>query len=380
VLDRPKAFTLALGISLAAIVVSLVFASRVSRKMPDLEVYWTAASRARAGEALYRAQDGHYQFKYLPAFAIFTIPLSIVSLPVAKAIWFSVSIGLIAALLFLSRAVMPEVLRPTWALVSLTLMTMAKFYAHELVLGQMNILFAVVVLCAVVAMRHGREAAAGLLVAAAVAVKPYAILLLPWLIARRRVESTAAAATGVIAVFLLPAAIYGVTGNIALHREWWTTVTASTAPNLTNADNVSVAAMWAKWIGAGVLATTLTAVIAAALLSAAVLVFVRRKAVTFPEALEAALILTLVPLLSPQGWDYVCLVSTPAIMLLVNYAGRLGAVVRTATVVALAIIALSLYDVMGRQAYARFMALSVITLCYVVVIAALWTMRQRQVA
>ena len=35
------------------------------------------------------------------------------------------------------------------------------------------------------------------------------------------------------------------------------------------------------------------------------------------------LLLTLIPLLSPQGWDYVFLVSTPAIMLLVNYEDRL---------------------------------------------------------
>jgi hypothetical protein len=377
---RRKTLRLALAGGAAIMVLTLLFASRVSRKMPDLEVYWTAASRARAGEALYRAEDGHYQFKYLPAFAVLSMPLSIVPLPVAKAIWFAVSIALIAALLVLSRAVVPEVRRRTWLLVGITLIVMAKFYAHELVLGQMNILFAVVVLCAVVAMRHRHEAAAGLLIAAAIAVKPYAVLLLPWLVARRRLQSTGAAVIGVIAVLLLPAVVYGLPRDIALHHEWWMTVTTSTAPNLTNADNVSVAAMWAKWIGAGRVATVLTGVMSLVLLSAAALVFVRRGAVAFPEALEAGLILTLVPLLSPQGWDYVFLVSTPAIMLLLNHADQLPAVLRRSTFAALAIIALSLYDLMGRQAYARFMALSVITLCYFVLIGALCLMRQRHVA
>ena len=124
-------------------------------------------------------------------------------------------------------------------------------------------------------------------------------------------------------VVAVPALVYGVRGNIELHRAWWRTVTESTAPNLTNPDNVSIAAMYAKWIGAGATATALTAATIAVLLAAAAFVFLRRAALPFPEALEGALLLTYVPLLSPQGWDYVFLVSTPAIVFLANYEDRL---------------------------------------------------------
>jgi hypothetical protein len=48
--------------------------------------------------------------------------------------------------------------------------------------------------------------------------------------------------------------------------------------------------------------------------------------------------------------------------------------------IALVAIGLSLYDVMGRAAYSRFMSLSVITLCYFVVVWGLWELRRRQVA
>ena len=37
--------------------------------MADFEVYWTAANRALDAQPLYQPADGHYQFKYLPAFA-----------------------------------------------------------------------------------------------------------------------------------------------------------------------------------------------------------------------------------------------------------------------------------------------------------------------
>src|SRR4029079_11018727 len=98
--------------------------------MPDFAVYWTAANRASHAEPLYRAEDGHYQFKYLPAFAILTIPLGAVSLETAKAIWFIASVGLLASLLALSVMMMPERRRPTPVLVMLTLLVMAKFYGH----------------------------------------------------------------------------------------------------------------------------------------------------------------------------------------------------------------------------------------------------------
>ena len=348
--------------------------------MPDLAVYWTAAARASVAEPLYRTDDGHYQFKYLPAFAVLTAPGARVSLQTAKTIWFVASVVLLVAFLYLSLVTIPERRKTSWVLVTLTLLVMLKFYGHELVLGQMNVLFGVVVAGAVVALRRGRESVAGVLIAVAIVVKPYAVIFLPWLLARRRVSSISAAAVGTAAVLVLPAVVYGVSGDIELHREWWRTVTESTAPNLTNADNVSILAMWVKWIGAGAAATALAAVTSAILLASVACVFARRRTVRFPEGLEAALLLTCIPLLSPQGWDYVFLISTPAVLLLVNYEDVLPTPVRLATILALATIGLSLYDLLGRTAYATFMSWSVITVCYFVVTAALYTLRARGIA
>ncbi len=51
-------------------VAAVVFARRSHREMLDFEVYRVAGARAAAAEPLYRAEDGHWQFKYLPAFAL----------------------------------------------------------------------------------------------------------------------------------------------------------------------------------------------------------------------------------------------------------------------------------------------------------------------
>src|SRR5215510_2042748 len=57
--------TRALLVVLAIVSLVALFTTRVSSKMPDFQVYWTAGARALAAEPLYRTDDGHYQFKYL---------------------------------------------------------------------------------------------------------------------------------------------------------------------------------------------------------------------------------------------------------------------------------------------------------------------------
>ena len=367
-----------LGAVLAVLVILLY--PRVTRKMPDLEVYWTAGVRARAAEPLYRADDQHYQFKYLPAFAVLAIPLGLLPLRAAKAMWLVASVLLVVALVWLSLHLLPDRRRAAWLLAVATVIVMGKFYGHEIVLGQMNALFAVVAVLALRALRDRSEARGGALVALAIVVKPYAAIFLPWLVARRAVVSIAAAVIGLALVLALPAVTYGVQGDVALHRAWWRTVTDSTAPNLTNADNVSVAALFARWMGVGPNAAALAGAVSLVILALAVFVFLRRAGVKSPDVLEGALLLTLIPLLSPQGWDYVFLVATPAVMLLVNYADRLPIALRAVTIAALATIGLSLFDVMGRERYATFMAWSGITLCFFVVIAALVALRIRKAA
>jgi hypothetical protein len=370
------------GLLFAAIVAgaAAVFAFKAAAKMPDFEVYWRAAVRARAAEPLYRQEDEHYQFKYLPAFAIVFIPVGLLPLIVGKAIWFGLSAGLIPVLIAMSARLLPDRRQPAWLLAALTFVLMAKFYGHELVLGQVNLLFAAVICAAVLLLRHGRSVECGLLLALAVIIKPYAVLFVPWLAAQRETKALIAAAAGIGAALALPALIYGTTGAVALHTAWWETVTGSTAPNLLNADNVSLAAMFAKWFGIGRVAAAATAAGGLVLLAVAAGTFLLRRQVSDPAGLEAAMLLTLIPLLSPQGWDYVFLVATPAVAYVVNYDRALPTVVRALTWAALAASAVSLYDVMGRAAYARFMALSVISLCFIVVAGALAGLRIRRAA
>jgi alpha-1,2-mannosyltransferase len=353
---------------------------RVSQNMRDFEVWWTAAVRASAAQPLFRADDGHYQFKYLPAFAVLAMPLGVLPLPVAKPAWFFISVALIVALIAFSIRLLPEQRRPTWVLAVMVVLVMGKFYARELDLGQVNLVFTVAATAAFVAMKVQREMLAAALMVLTVAIKPYGVLLLPSLVVRRQRATAVAAAMGVGLLLLLPVPLYGVAGTIDLHWSWWQTVTATTPPNLLTPDNISIASMWAKWLGMSATSVMLATASSLALLGAVAIVFLRRRSVPFPDGLEGSLLLLLIPLLSPQGWDYVLLMATPAVIYLANYLDTMPPVWRGITLAAALTIGLSIWDLMGRAAYSAFMAASVLSVCAVVLLGVLVSLRLRAIA
>jgi hypothetical protein len=366
--------------ALIIVVAGLLYHSKVRREMVDFDVYRVAAARARAGAPLYRADDGHYQFKYLPAFAMAMAPFAAVDADTAKTIWFAMSVGLLTAYVRWAVRALPERRRSERALIWMTVILMAKFYGHELTLGQTNVLLGTLLVAALLAAQVDQPALAGGLIGVAAFVKPYALVLLPWLGLTYGIAAAGVCLAVVAAGLVLPAAVYGWAGNIELLTAWWRTVTVSTAPNLLVNDNISLAAMWAKWVGPGTAASLLASVSSAAVLGLAAAVWLRRRLVGAPEYLEFALLMLLVPLLSPQGWDYVLLLATPAVICLVDRWSELGVGWRVSVGTALALMCLTIFDLMGRDLYGRFMAVSIVSIAALCLAGALARLRWNALA
>jgi hypothetical protein len=363
-----------------AVIAAVVFDVRIRRSMVDFGVYHVAAGRVLAAEPLYREEDGHYKFKYMPAFAVAMVPFARLDLQTAKPVWFALSVGLLAAFVRWSVYALPSRRRSERVLMVVTLVLMAKFYGHELTLGQSNILLGTVLVTALLAVEAGRPLVAGTLFGLAVFVKPYAIILLPWVAFSCGTAAAIVSSGVVLAGLVLPAAIYGWAGNLDLLVAWYRTVTGSTASTLVGGDNISLAGMWGKWLGAGSVATVLAAASAIALIGLVVAVWLRRRTVAAPGYLEVSLLMLLIPLLSPQGWDYVLLLATPAVVCLVDRWDRLEPAWRVLVATSLVVMGLTLYDVMGRALYARFMSLSVVSVCAVLVAVSLAHLRWRALA
>ena len=359
---------------------SVMYVVRVRTEMADFAVYRTAGQRALQAEPLYRADDGHYQFKYLPAFALAMAPFAWVGPEVAKAAWYALSVALLWVFVASSVQGLPDRRRSTAVLVWLTILLMAKFYAHELNLGQTNVLLGVVLVSGLLAAQRGHALLAGALVGIGVFVKPYAVILLPWLLPGVGLQGVAAAAVVLAIGLLMPALVYGWMGNVNLVVDWYRTVTETTAPNLLLPENVSIATMWAKWLGPGALASRMAVATVALAVIAVAWAVGRRSRVPAPAYLEFGLLMLLVPLISPQGWDYVLLVATPAVVCLVDRFSEMTPPWRAATALAAGLMSFTIFDLLGRALYSRLMAVNIVSVAALALFVALTHVRARGLA
>ena len=67
-----------------------------------------AVLRGLGAEPPYRPEDGHYQFKYLPMFALMTAPFAWLDPETGKMVWFAIEVVLLVALVRWSVAALPE--------------------------------------------------------------------------------------------------------------------------------------------------------------------------------------------------------------------------------------------------------------------------------
>ena len=360
---------------LVGLVLIAGYAIRVRDGMADFEVNYRAGQRLESGETLYQTADGHWMFKYLPASALIYLPLGHLPIEAAKVTWFAISLLALAWSFVLVRQLVPLPHRPY--LLVLSALVLAKYFLHELRLGQINILIMTVMLLAIRAIEDGNGAASGVLVGMATALKPYAAVFFPYLLIKRNWKGAAAGGLVLGLALMVPAIFYGIAGNVRVLGEWARTLSQSTPALLTNNDNVSVLAFFAKWLGDPARALIAGGIVIAVLALLMLAVILRGGTIPNRPVLECAVLLTLVPLISPMGWDYTFLVSLLAVALLINALDGFPRTVQVLLAVNFAVIALAVFDVMGRRAYAAFMQWSVTTVNFLIVVAALGYLRFR---
>lgn len=371
---------------LRAVVLVLVTAGlyglvRLKRdELVDFTVPHRAAMRFLAHEPLYRPSDGHYQYKYLPTFAAVMAPFTLVPKRTAEVAWFTLTVAMAWGFMRLAIAALPDRRLSVSILFWLTLLLNGKFLVKELAFGQFNLPVALLLLGAVIAARRGRGLWAGAVIAAAVFVKPYALVLLPWLLLTAGWQALLVFGLALGIGLLVPVASYGWNGNVMLLQEWYRTVTDTTAPNLLGADNISFASMWAKWLGPGPIATRLALASAIIAVGAGVAMMARRKLVVEPSYLEGAYFMFLVALLSPQGWDYVLLMGLPAYVCLVDRWRDLSPPWRVVAATGIFLTSFTIFDLLRRPLYTQMMQWSAVSVGAVLLAVTLVRLRWRAVA
>ncbi len=375
----PPIFTRAVLLVLIAAVLYGVL--RLKRdELVDFAVPHRAAVRFLAHEPLYRPSDGHYQYKYLPTFAAVMVPFTMVPKRVAEAAWFTLTVAMAWGLVQLAIAALPDRRLSLRVLFWVVLLLNGKFLVKELAFGQFNLPVALLLLGAVISARYGRGFVAAIAIAAAVFVKPYALVLLPWLLWTVGWRSLLVFALAFAVGLLVPVASYGWNGNLTLLHDWYRTVADTTAPNLLGADNISFASMWAKWLGPGPIAVRLALASTIIAVAAGVAVMARRKHVAEPDYLEGAYFMLIVPLLSPQGWDYVLLIGLPAYVCLVDRWKDLSPPWRVVAGTGIFLTSFTIFDLLRRPLYIFLMEWSAVSVGAVLVAVALIRLRWRALA
>ncbi len=357
-------------LALAVLVFAAPFVFIIEEEMRDFEVNYRAGERLRAGESLYQTSDGHYMFKYFPSSALLYVPLSLLPLTAAKALWYGLTIACSLALFIVSKRLVWGREAAPFVLLAIPPVVLAKFFVVEIKLGQIN---ALVTLMLLFMLQARSEVRAGALWGLATAMKPYGLIFLPYYVVRRRFIALAAGLAILAGAFLLPSVFYGTERNLRVHREWYQTLSESTPRELGSADNVSLAAFLTKWSLPPELAAWLVLGLGVLML----LILSWGKGLPRAAVLEVGTLLVLIPLVSPLGWDYQFLTSVLALTLLARHWSDFSRPWRLLLAANFFVIGFSIYDLIGRAAYQKFMVWSLLTASFLLVVGYLGYVRYR---
>ena len=214
-----------------------IYLIRIRGDMVDFRVNYEAGSRFLQGESLYRTDDGHFMFKYLPFSALLYAPLSLLPLELAKAIWYVALVLCAVGIFYLSYKMASANREVTTAMIVFPPLILAKFFFREMKLGQINIIVALILLFMVWSLISKRPVRSGFFWGLATSLKPYGMIFFPYFVVKKQWTALASGVGVIFFALLVPSVFYGIRGNFHLLREWASTLSQSTPTLLTTHDN-----------------------------------------------------------------------------------------------------------------------------------------------
>ena len=173
------------------------------RSQGDFAIYYLAGQRILSGATVYPASDSNH-FLYAPVIAIFFAPFSLLPIRAAQVAWFVFNAaGLVAFVAGSKRLLFGSGWPAPW-IVFLPIVFCTRFINNNIEHGQINLIVMGMIVWSLV-LAESRPPLSGLLLAASILIKPFALLAGWYLLLQRRWASIAWSA--VAGVALLGAAI-----------------------------------------------------------------------------------------------------------------------------------------------------------------------------
>lgn len=210
----------------------------------DLNVFLRAAWAVRVGQDIYQAtDDNEHHYHYPPFLAVLLVPLAdppagvaplpgTLPYPVSVAIWYGMSILLLALALHVLATALEEKLydpearprmgcRRWWALRIYPLLACLPAVGGALMRGQVDMIL-LAIFCGMVACAlRGRSTLAGILLSTAISIKLIPAFLLLYPLWKRDTRWLSSCAAGlVVCLGVVPVAVFGPQQTVAYYREW----------------------------------------------------------------------------------------------------------------------------------------------------------------
>jgi Glycosyltransferase family 87 len=219
--------------------------SATLRSQGDFNVYYHAGRRVLHGAAIYPPDDSD-RFLYAPIFAIGFAPLAALPRHLAQFVFFTINafslIELIVGagiMLFGRERQLPAALIVVPALLSF------RFIDNNFEHGQINLPTLALIVWAIIYADESRDVWAGLILAAAILIKPFAVLAALHLAIRRHFAALGWAMLAGIALLVVPIVIFGPRGWLDQTGAYATAIASMTnryRTMLTNQSAVSAVA------------------------------------------------------------------------------------------------------------------------------------------
>jgi hypothetical protein len=231
---------LAMGFYIAGLGISATL-----RAQGDFNVYYRAGHRVLHGLAIYPPADSD-RFLYAPVFAILFAPLAALPRHVAQFVFFAVNaFSLIELIIGAGVILFGRERRLPAALIVVPVLLSFRFIGNNIEHGQINLPTIALIVWAIIYADESRDGWAGLMLAAAILIKPFAVLAALHLAIRRRVGALGWTVAAGIALIVVPIVIFGPRGWIDQTGAYLNAVASMTnryRMMLTNQSAVSAAA------------------------------------------------------------------------------------------------------------------------------------------
>ncbi|HEY6299662.1 MAG TPA: glycosyltransferase family 87 protein [Candidatus Binatus sp.] len=219
--------------------------SATLRAQGDFNVYYLAGHRVLHGHAIYPPDDSG-RFLYAPIFAIGFAPLAALPRHLAQFVFFAINaFSLVELILGAGVVLFGRERQLPAALIIVPVLLSFRFIDNNFDHGQINLPTLALVVWAIIFSDETHDARSGLMLAAAILIKPFAILAALHLAIRRRFAALGWAVIAGLALIVLPIVIFGPRGWIDQTGGYATAIASMTnryRTMLTNQSAVSAVA------------------------------------------------------------------------------------------------------------------------------------------